>query len=209
MEKSEGERSLHLGSLPFDRHSRALPLRETSGAFPSTEDRYRPLGYDSRREGCDQTSGRFRGERSCDNYRGCVVQLAKHAPTLVEQMMHLEERTSDNNLPHDVDISQQKIIHPEGRSAPASTVDRRLCEYADMFEGFRLEPAPLRCLRSPCSRSGSSGVLLILGAQYHQFFSEQGRLNYIWPSLGEMESTAGNASSLKTASLSRRTLLGF
>ena len=52
-----------------------------------------------------------------------VVQLAKHAPTLVEQMMDLEERASDYNLPHDVDISQAKD-HPSG--APVGTrVNRR------------------------------------------------------------------------------------
>ena len=42
-----------------------------------------------------------------------VVQLAKHAPTLVEQMMDVEERASDYNLPHDVDISRAKD-HPSG-----------------------------------------------------------------------------------------------
>ena len=44
-----------------------------------------------------------------------VVQLAKHAPTLVEQMMDVEERASDYNLPHDVDISRAKD-HPSGAS---------------------------------------------------------------------------------------------
>jgi predicted PurR-regulated permease PerM len=53
-----------------------------------------------------------------------VVQLAKHAPTLVEQMMDLEERASDYHLPHDVDISQAKDHPPSG--APVGTsVNRR------------------------------------------------------------------------------------
>ena len=52
-----------------------------------------------------------------------VVQLAKHAPTLVEQMMDLEERASDYNLPHDVDISQAKD-HPSG-AAVGTSVNRR------------------------------------------------------------------------------------
>jgi methylmalonyl-CoA mutase cobalamin-binding subunit len=58
-----------------------------------------------------------------------VVQLAKHAPTLAEQMvpapMHadVEERASAYNLPHDVDISQEKE-HPS--DAPVGTsVDGR------------------------------------------------------------------------------------
>jgi hypothetical protein len=37
-----------------------------------------------------------------------VVQFAKHAPTLVEQMMDVKEGALDNNLPHHVDISQAK-----------------------------------------------------------------------------------------------------
>ena len=37
-----------------------------------------------------------------------VVQFAKHVPTLVGQMMDVKEGASDNNLPHDVDISQAK-----------------------------------------------------------------------------------------------------
>ena len=76
----ECERGLHLGSFAFDRHPRALSLRETSGAFPSTEDRYRPLGYDPRRDRCGQTSARFGGERSCDNYRGCCRAVCKTCP---------------------------------------------------------------------------------------------------------------------------------
>jgi methylmalonyl-CoA mutase cobalamin-binding subunit len=51
-----------------------------------------------------------------------VVQLAKHAPTLAEQMvpapMPAEERASAYNLPHDVDISQAKD-HPS--DAPIGT----------------------------------------------------------------------------------------
>ena len=41
-----------------------------------------------------------------------VVQLAKHAPTLVE-LTDVEERASGYNLPHDVDISRAKD-HPSG-----------------------------------------------------------------------------------------------
>ena len=37
-----------------------------------------------------------------------VLQFAKHAPTLVEQMMDVKEGALDNNLPHHVDISQAK-----------------------------------------------------------------------------------------------------
>ena len=37
-----------------------------------------------------------------------VLQFAKHAPTLVEQMMDVEEGALDNNLPHHVDIRQAK-----------------------------------------------------------------------------------------------------
>ena len=53
-----------------------------------------------------------------------VVQLAKHAPTLAEQMVpapmpaDVEERASAYNLPHDVDISQAKD-HPS--DAPVGT----------------------------------------------------------------------------------------
>ena len=53
-----------------------------------------------------------------------VVQLAKHAPTLAEQMVpapmpaNVEDRASAYNLPHDVDISQAKD-HPS--DAPVGT----------------------------------------------------------------------------------------
>ena len=49
-------RGLHFGRFAFDRHPRALSLRETAGAFPSTEDRYRALGYDPGSDGRRQTA---------------------------------------------------------------------------------------------------------------------------------------------------------
>jgi hypothetical protein len=48
-----------------------------------------------------------------------VVQFAKHAPTLVEQMIAVKEGASDNNLPHDVDVSQAKE-DPSGPSVGTS-----------------------------------------------------------------------------------------
>ena len=58
-----------------------------------------------------------------------VVQLAKHAPTLAEQMMpapipaHVEERASASDLQHGVDISQAKD-HPSEAPVGTSVNDR-------------------------------------------------------------------------------------
>ena len=67
--KVECGRGLHLGSLAFDRHSSALSLRKTTGAFPSTENSYRTLGHDPKSDRCGQTAARFGGERGCDHSR--------------------------------------------------------------------------------------------------------------------------------------------
>ncbi|MGA7879327.1 MAG: hypothetical protein WCD63_00520, partial [Terrimicrobiaceae bacterium] len=73
-----------------------------------------------------------------------VVQLAKRAPTLVEQVMpapipaDVGERSSAQNLQHEVDISQAKTIHPKRRSGQASAIDTRLGKKARHNQRIRI-----------------------------------------------------------------------
>ena len=136
---------LHLGSFTFDRHPRALSLRETAGAFPSTENRYRTLGHAT--QGVTDAARRLR-----DSGADEVVT------TLADAVVQLGKTCADARRANDTcaypcgcrearlrlaisrmmwTLARRKTIHPKRRSAPA---DRLL----GLGFGSGLRPTTLR-----------------------------------------------------------------